>query len=107
VAEATEPQPVSPQSARLERAEQLLEQGRYAAALAEARGILAREPQNAEARDVAQEAEASLVVERALKAARDALARGDKDTAEAELRKGLQVRPSDARLLALWREATQ
>ncbi len=107
LAEATEPPPVSPQNARLERAEQLLEQGRYAAALAEARGILAREPQNAEAREVAQEAEASLVVERVLKAARDALARGDKDTAEAELRKGLQVRPSDARLLALWREATQ
>jgi len=107
VAEATEPPPVSPQSARLERAEQLLEQGRFAAALAEARGILQREPQNAEAREVAQEAEASLVVERVLKTAREALARGDRETAEAELRKGLQVRPSDARLLALWREATQ
>ena len=105
--EPTEPPPVSPQSARVDRAEQLLEQGRYAAALAEARGILAREPQNAEAREIAQEAEASLVVERALKLAREALARGDKDTAEAELRKGMQVRPTDARLLALWREATQ
>ncbi len=105
--EPAEPPPVSPQSARVDRAEQLLEQGRYAAALAEARGILAREPQNAEAREIAQEAEASLVVERALKLAREALARGDKDTAEAELRKGMQVRPTDARLLALWREATQ
>jgi len=105
--EPTEPPPVSPQGARVDRAEQLLEQGRYAAALAEARGILAREPQNAEAREIAQEAEASLVVERVLRTAREALARGDKDTAEAELRKGMQVRPTDARLLALWREATQ
>ncbi len=96
-----------PQNARVDRAEQLLEAGRYAAALAEARGVLFRDPRNSEAQQVAEEAEAALLIESCLKKARAALARGDKDAALEDLRKGLAVNSNEARLLALWREATQ
>jgi serine/threonine-protein kinase len=98
---------VPAQRANLERADQLLQGGRYASALAEARGVLAREPGNAEAKDIAEEAEAGLLVESSLKKAKAALVKGDKDTAMQELRKGLSVNPNEARLLTLWREATQ
>jgi serine/threonine-protein kinase len=93
--------------ASAEKAGALLEQGRYAAALAEARAVLRREPGHDEARTVAEEAEAALVVEAALRKARDALKLGDKDAAIEHLKQGLAVNSSDRRLLELWREATQ
>jgi serine/threonine-protein kinase len=97
----------TPQVARVDRAEQLLEAGRYGSALAEAKAVLQRDPTNAQAQQVAEEAEAALLIEACLKNARAALARGDKDAALEELRKGLAVNSNEARLLALWREATQ
>ncbi len=97
----------APAAGRVERADALLAAGRYAAALAEARAVLVREPRNEEAQQIAEEAEASLLIEGVLKDARAALNRGDKETAQAELRRGLAVNGNEARLLALWREATQ
>jgi len=85
----------------------LLEQGRYASALQEARAVLDREPGNAQARTIAEDAEAAVMVETRLKNARDALRRNDRDTALAEVRAGLAVSGNDARLLALFRELTQ
>jgi serine/threonine-protein kinase len=96
-----------PGVARVDRADALLSAGRYAAALAEARGVLALEPRNDEAQQIAEEAEASLLIEGVLKNARAALSRGDKETAQTELRRGLAVNGNEARLLSLWREATQ
>ena len=92
---------------RVERADALLAAGRYAAALAEARAVLARDPHNDDAQQIAEEAEASLLIETVLKNARQALARGDREAAQVELRRGLAVNNNEARLLALWREATQ
>ena len=92
---------------RVDRANDLLEKGRYAAALAEARAVLRRDPGNAEAKMIAEEAEAATVVETRLRGARAALKRGDRDAALAEVRAGLAVRPNDARLLALFRDLTQ
>ncbi len=97
----------APANARIERADQLLAAGRFAAALAEARAVLQREPRNVDAQQVAEEAEASLLIETCLKNAREALARGDKDAAMEELKRGLAVNSNEARLMALWREATQ
>jgi hypothetical protein len=99
--------PVPSASARLDRANQLMEQGRYAQALAEARAVSAREPGNTEARVLVQDAEAALVIEDAVKAARAALKAGDRDAALVEIRRGLAVNPNDGRLLSLFREATQ
>jgi len=98
---------VAPANARVEHADQLLAAGRFAAALAEARAVLQRDPRDADAQQIAEEAEASLLVETCLKNARAALARGDKDAAMDQLKRGLAVNSNDARLLALWREATQ
>ena len=92
---------------RLDRANELLEKGRFAAALAEARAVLRRDPASAEAKMIAEEAEAATVVETRLKDARAALAGGDRDGALAAVRSGLAVSPNDARLLALFRELTQ
>jgi serine/threonine-protein kinase len=103
---APAPEPDQPH-ASAEKASALLEQGRYAAALAEARAVLRREPGDDEARTVAEEAEAALVVEAALRKAREALKLGDKDAAIEHLKQGLAVNSSDRRLLELWREATQ
>jgi len=105
-AETHAPEP-APANARLDRADQLLAAGRYAAALAEARALLKREPGNVDARQIAEDAEAALLVETSLKNAKAALARGDKDAAVDELKRGLAVNSNEARLLALWREATQ
>jgi serine/threonine protein kinase len=103
-----EPQPSPPPTeARLDRANDSMEKGRYAQALAEARALLARDPENAEAKALAGDAEAALVVEGCVKKARAALDAGDRETALAEARKGLAVNPSEARLLGLFREATQ
>jgi eukaryotic-like serine/threonine-protein kinase len=102
-----EPSPAEPTNPRVDKAEKLLEDGRFQAALAEAKAILARDPKNTAAREIAQEAEASLLVEQVLRRAKDALARGEKDDAIEELKKGLSIRPNDSRLLDLWRQATQ
>lgn len=102
-----EPSPAEPTNPRVDKAEKLLEDGRFQAALAEAKAILARDPKNTTAREIAQEAEASLLVEQVLRRAKDALARGEKDDAIEELKKGLSIRPNDSRLLDLWRQATQ
>ena len=101
-----EPRPGADAS-RLERANDLFDRGRYAAALAEARAVLRRSPGNAEARSLVEDAEVALVVEGRIKKAREALRRGDRDTALSEARAGLAVAPSDARLLELFKEATR
>ena len=102
----TEPRP-GRDAARLEKAADLFERGRYAAALAEARAVLARNPGNAEARILVEDAEAAIVVEDRIKKAREALRKGDREKALQEARAGLAVAPSDARLLALFKEATR
>jgi serine/threonine-protein kinase len=94
-------------AARLARANDLYERGRYAAALAEARVVLRRNPGNAEARTLVEDAEAAVVVEERIKKAREALRRGDRERALQEAKAGLAVAPSDARLLALFKEATR
>jgi serine/threonine-protein kinase len=105
---ASSPVPaVAPAEARLERANALMDSGRFAQALAEAKAVLAREPGNAAARELAQDAEAAILVEEAIRKARLALKGGDRDAALVEIRRGLAVNPSEGRLLALFREATQ
>jgi serine/threonine protein kinase len=99
--------PVSPAEARLDRANDYMEKGRYAQALAEAKAVLQREPGNQAAKELAQDAEASILVEEAIKKARVALKAGDRDGALVEIRRGLAVNPSEGRLLALFKEATQ
>ena len=47
------------------------------------------------------------MVEDRIKQAREALRKGDRETALQEVRAGLAVAPSDARLLALFEEATR
>jgi serine/threonine-protein kinase len=103
-APAAEPEPAA---ARTQRAGRLLEEGRYSAALAEARAVLQRDPADEEAKTVAEEAEAALVIESALAKARAALREGDKDAAIDHLKIGLAVNSNERRLLELWREATQ
>jgi len=103
-AQAAEP---DPGTARSEKASALLEQGRYSAALAEARAVLQRDPVNEEAKTVAEEAEAALVIESALRKAREALKNGDKDAAIEHIKIGLAVNSNERRLIELWREATQ
>ena len=100
-------EPTTPPAGQLDRASSLLEQGRFASALQEARAVLDREPGNTQARTIAEDAEAALMVETRLKNAREALRRNDRETALAEVRAGLAVNGSDARLLALFRELTQ
>ena len=96
-----------PGNARVDRADQLLQQGRYAAALAEARAILRRDPASAEAKTIAEEAEAALVVEDRIKKAREAIRRGDRDAALEHVKAGLFINANDKRLMDLWRELTQ
>jgi eukaryotic-like serine/threonine-protein kinase len=103
----TAPAEVPASGARLERANELYERGRYQVALAEARGVLRREPGNAEARSLVEDIEVDLVVEERLKQAREAMRRGDQEAALAQVRAGLAVRSTDARLLALFRQLTQ
>jgi eukaryotic-like serine/threonine-protein kinase len=104
--EATPAAP-SPAEARLDRANEHMEKGLYAQALAEAKAVLARDPNNADAKALAGDAEAAIVIEECVKRARAALKAGDHETALAEAKKGLAVNPSEARLLGLFREATQ
>jgi serine/threonine-protein kinase len=102
----TEPRPGA-DAARLEKANDLFDRGKYVAALAEARAVLRRSPGNAEARALVEDAEAAVVVEERIKKASEALRKGDRETALREVRAGLAVAPSDARLLALFKETTR
>ena len=52
---------VAPTEARLDRANALMDSGRFAQALAEAKAVLVREPGNATARELAQDAEAAIL----------------------------------------------
>jgi serine/threonine-protein kinase len=99
--------PPDPADARLERANDLMDRGRFAAALAEAKAVLQREPRNAAAKALAEDAESQLVVESRIQKAREALKRGDRDEALEEIKAGLALNPSDSRLLALFKEAVQ
>jgi hypothetical protein len=92
---------------RLARARDLMERGRYAQALAEARVVLERDPTHREATLLAQEAEEAAVIEECLVNAREALEAGDRDRALAEVRRGLVINPSESRLLELHGEITR
>jgi serine/threonine-protein kinase len=93
--------------ARLVRADDFLQRGRWGEALAEARAVLASDPRNARATALAQQAEAEQVIEECLQNARAALKEGDLERAEQELRHGFLIRANDPRLLALFREVKQ
>jgi eukaryotic-like serine/threonine-protein kinase len=95
--------PMDAQS-RLDRAEQLFQAGRLRAALAEVRAVLREQPDNAEAKYLADDIELDLAVEDHLTKARAALARGDRDTARREAEAGLRVKPNESRLTALLRQ---
>jgi serine/threonine-protein kinase len=97
----------TPSAGRLDRAGDLYEGGHYAAALAEARAVLRREPGNAQAKALVEDIEVDMVVEQRLKQAREALRRGDREAALAQVRAGLAVKSTDARLMSLFRELTR
>jgi len=97
--------PAAPPS--VDRANTLLEGRRFRAALAQARAVLQDDPGNEEARIIAEDAEAALLVEGCISKAEAALGRGDGDAAMEEIQACRAVAPNDARLLALWRRATQ
>jgi len=101
------PPPTPTPAASVDRANSLLEGRRYAAALEMARAILAGDPGNSEARMIAEDAEVGLAVERCLSNGRAALDRGDRDQAIQEIKACQAIAPNDARLIQLWREATQ
>jgi len=94
-------------TAQLDRASDLYERGRYAAALAEAKAVLGREPGNREAKSLVEDIEADMAVAARLKAAQEAMRRGDREEALAQVRAGLAVKNNDGRLLALFKELTQ
>jgi serine/threonine-protein kinase len=93
--------------ARLLRAEDLVQRGRWAEALAESRAVLANDPTNARATSLAQRAEEEQVIETCLRTARSALEEGDRERAEQEVRRCFPIRKNDPRLLALFREVMQ
>jgi serine/threonine-protein kinase len=93
--------------ARLLRAEDLVQRGRWPEALAEARAVLDVQPTSARATALAQQAEAEIVIEECLRSARAALLEGDRERALEEVRRGFLVRKNDPRLLALHREVVQ
>ena len=66
--------------------------------------MLQRDPANAEARTLVEDSEAALAVETALKSAREAMKRGDREAALVHVRSGLAVSATDSRLIALFRE---
>jgi hypothetical protein len=99
--------PPAPADARLERANALFEKGRYGAALAEARAVLRREPGNAEAKELVEDSEVEIVVDARIREAQAALRKGNKEAALEAAKAGLAVKKTDARLIALFREATQ
>lgn len=92
-------------SSRRRRAEDLMEQSRYVEALREARAAAAVDPGDGEARALAEDAEAAVAVTAFIRRARAALMAGDRQKALVEVRAGLALAPSDARLLGLLQEA--
>jgi len=94
-------------TAQLDRASDLYERGRYAAALAEAKAVLRREPANREAKSLVEDIEADMAVAARLKQAQEAMRRGDREEALAQVRAGLAVKNNDGRLLSLFKELTQ
>ena len=94
-------------TAQLDRASDLYERGRYAAALAEAKAVLRREPANREAKSLVEDIEADMAVAARLKQAQEAMRRGDREEALAQVRAGLAVKSNDGRLLSLFKELTQ
>jgi len=92
---------------RLDRASDLYEKGRYAAALAEAKAVLRGQPDNREAKSLVEDIEADIAVAARLKQAQDAMRRGDREEALAQVRAGLAVKGNDGRLLGLFKELTQ
>ena len=68
-------------TARLEHANALFEARHYQSALNEAQALLARQPEDEEARALAEDARAALLVEEKLRMARAAVARGDRTVA--------------------------
>jgi serine/threonine-protein kinase len=108
-APAVSPPPTATPAAApsVDRANTLLEGRRFRAALAQARAVLQDDPGNEEARIIAEDAEAALLVESCISKAEAALGRGDGDAAMEEIQACRAVAPNDARLLALWRRATQ
>jgi sugar-specific transcriptional regulator TrmB len=103
----TPPPAPAPENARLEHAEDLFEKGRYAEAMQEAKAVLKREPSNKRAKGMVEDAEVEIVVETKIREARAELKKGDKDAALQAVKSGLIVKPSDSRLLELWKEATK
>jgi serine/threonine-protein kinase len=93
--------------ARLARAEDFVQRGRWPDALAEARAVLEIQPRNARATALAQQAEAEMVIDECLRNARSALQEGDRERALQEVRRGFLVRRNDPRLLAMHREVVQ
>jgi len=89
------------------RAEDFVERGRWAEALAEARAVLASAPGNARATALAQRAEEEQVIEECLQNARAALKEGDRERAEREVRRGSVIRKNDPRLRAMFKEVMQ
>jgi predicted Zn-dependent protease len=67
--------PGSSTTAQLDRASDLYERGRYAAALAEAKAVLGREPGNREAKSLVEDIEADMAVAARLKQAQEAMRR--------------------------------
>ena len=94
-------------TAQIDRASDLYERGRYAAALAEAKAVLRREPGNREAKSLVEDIEADMAVAARLKQAQEAMRRGDREEALAQVRAGLAVKNNDGRLLSLFKELTQ
>jgi eukaryotic-like serine/threonine-protein kinase len=92
---------------RLDRANELFQAGRLGAALTEARAILRDHPENTEAKDLVEDIELDLEVEKHLKNARAALARGDRETALREVEEGLRIKPNESRLIALLRDVSR
>jgi serine/threonine-protein kinase len=104
---APTPTPVLSPEERLARASDLMDNGRFSQALAEARAVLRQAPTNRDATVLAQAAEEAVVIEECLANARKALKAGDRDRALAEVRRGLTINPSDSRLLELHGEVTR
>jgi hypothetical protein len=92
---------------RLLRADEFLASGRFRRAYDEAKAVQQEDPTNEEARVIAQDAEAAIVIEDCIKNARAALDAGDRDRAKAEIQRGFAINPNEGRLRQLWREATQ
>jgi tetratricopeptide (TPR) repeat protein len=104
---APAPTPVLSHEERLLKADELLQAGHFRAAYDEAKAVQREDPNNEEATVIVQEAEAAMVVEECINKARAALDAGDRDEALREIRRGGEINPNDARLRALFIEATR